>query len=116
MSEDEIEKDYDFARSQYYNLAEKGQEAIDLMLELARESEHPRAFEVLSNMLRQNADITDKIMALQKQKKDVKKNDALVGIPGTVTQNNVFVGSTTDMQRMLQSKMDSMKVIDDDSE
>ena len=50
----EIQDDYDYARSKYYNLAEKGDEAIDLMLDLARESEHPRAFEVLSNMLKQN--------------------------------------------------------------
>jgi len=115
MSKDDIEDDYSFARAQYYNLAEKGQEAIDLMLDLARESEHPRAFEVLSNMLKQNAEIADKLMTLQKQKKEVKKTDT-PELPNSLTQNNVFVGSTTDMQRMLQSKMDSMKVIDDDSE
>lgn len=115
MSNEDIEDDYDFARSQYYNLAEKGQEAIDLMLDLARESEHPRAFEVLSNMLKQNAEIADKLMSLQKQKKEVQKPDTQA-LPNQLTQNNVYVGSTTDVQRMLQSKMQEMKVIDDDSQ
>jgi hypothetical protein len=114
MSKDDIEDDYDFARSQYYNLAEKGQEAIDLMLDLARESEHPRAFEVLSNMLKQNAEIADKLMSLQKQKKDVTKTEAQA-LPNQMTQNNVYVGSTTDIQRMLGDKMQEAKVIDGDS-
>ena len=112
---DDIKKDYEYTRGNLYSIIEKGQEAIDLMLDLARESEHPRAFEVLSNMLKQNAEIADKLMTLQKQKKEVKKTDT-PELPNNLTQNNVFVGSTTDMQRMLQSKMDSMKVIDDDSE
>lgn len=116
MSKDDIEDDYDFARSQYYNLAEKGQEAIDLMLDLARESEHPRAFEVLSNMLKQNAEIADKLMSLQKQKKEVSKPDAQALPNGSITQNNVYVGSTSDVQRMLADKMQEMKVIDDDSQ
>ena len=109
MSKDDLEDDYDFARSQYYNLAEKGQEAIDLMLDLARESEHPRAFEVLSNMLKSNADIADKLMALQKQKKDVQKaeNPAL---PNQMTQNNLYLGSTTDLQRKLIDKMSEMEL------
>jgi len=109
MSKDDIEDDYDFARSQYYNLADKGQEAIDLMLELARESEHPRAFEVLSNMLKQNAEIADKLMALQKQKKDVKKADN-PALPNNMTQNNVYLGTTSDVQRMLQNKMKELEI------
>jgi hypothetical protein len=116
-SNDDIENDYDFARAQYYNLAEKGQEAIDLMLELARESEHPRAFEVLSTMLKQNAEIADKLMTLQKQKKEINRPDTPAALPsGNITQNNVYVGSTSDVQRMLASKMQEMKVIDDDSQ
>ena len=116
MSKNDIDDDYDFARAQYYNLAEKGQEAIELMLDLARESEHPRAFEVLSNMLKQNAEIADKLMHLQKQKKEITKPDSPQALPGSMSQNNVFVGSTTDMQRMLQQKMQEMKVINDDSQ
>ena len=67
----DVKDDYDYARSKYYNLAEKGDEAIELMLELARDSEHPRAFEVLSNMMKQNAEIADRLMELQKKKKEV---------------------------------------------
>ena len=102
MSKKEIQDDYDFARSQYYNLAEKGQEGIDLLLDLARESEHPRAFEVLSNAIRQNSDVVEKLMKLQKDKKDIEHDK--LSLPNSMTQNNVFVGSTTDLQRMLIDK------------
>lgn len=102
MSKKEIQDDYNFARSQYYNLAEKGQEGIDLLLDLARESEHPRAFEVLSNAIRQNADVVEKLMKLQKDKKDIDHDK--LSLPNSMTQNNVFVGSTTDLQRMLIDK------------
>jgi len=103
----EIQDDYDYARSKYYNLAEKGDEAIDLMLDLARESEHPRAFEVLSNMLKQNAEVADRLMELQKKKKELRLIDQkqLPG-NGNMTQNNVYVGSTTDLQRMLHERID----------
>lgn len=107
----DVKDDYDYARSKYYNLSEKGDEAIELMLELARDSEHPRAFEVLSNMMKQNAEIADRLMELQKKKKEVEKVDRdSPMIPG-MTQNNVFVGSTSDLQRKL---LDKMKVIDGD--
>jgi len=73
---DDVNDDYSFARTNYYELVEKGQEAIDLMLDLARESEHPRAFEVLSGMIKNTADVSDKLMHLQKQKKEVDKAEA----------------------------------------
>jgi len=98
----DIQDDYQYARAKYYNLAEKGDEAIDLMLELARESEHPRAFEVLSTMLKQNAEITDRLFALQKQNKELRLSDQKSAPePGSLTQNNVYVGSTTELQRLL---------------
>jgi len=77
------------------------------MLDLARESEHPRAFEVLSNMLKQNAEVADRLMELQKKKKEVRLIDQkqLPG-NGNMTQNNVYVGSTTDLQRMLHERID----------
>ena len=103
MSKSDIKDDYDFARSQYYNLAEKGNEAIDLMMELARESEHPRAFEVLSTAIKQNAEVADKLMRLHKERKDVEA-DPQAALPNSMTQNNVFVGSTADLQRMLIDK------------
>jgi len=110
---DEIQDDYDFARSKYYNLAEKGDEAIDLMLDLARESEHPRAFEVLSTMIKQNAEVADRLMELQKKTKDVRNTEDQKQLPNSMTQNNVYVGSTTDLQRMLHNKIDQKaKTID----
>lgn len=105
-NENEIQDDYDYARSKYYNLAEKGDEAIDLMLDLARESEHPRAFEVLSNMMKQNAEIADRLMELQKKRKEVRLIDQKQLPNGNMTQNNVFVGSTTDLQRMLHNRIE----------
>jgi len=107
----DIDDDYGYARSQYYRLAEQGQEAIEMMMELARESEHPRAFEVLAGMLKQNADITDKLMDLQKKKKDIEKEEkASPSLNAPVTNNNLFVGSTTDLQKMLANKMKDVKV------
>ena len=114
--ENEINDDYDYARAKYYNLAEKGDEAIDLMLDLARESEHPRAFEVLSNMLKQNAEVADRLMDLQKKKKEVRLIDQKQIPNGNMTQNNVYVGSTTDLQRMLHKRIDENAVIDQDSD
>jgi len=109
--ENEINDDYDYARARYYSLTEKGDEAIDLMLDLARESEHPRAFEVLSNMLKQNAEIADRLMDLQKKKKEVRLTDN-PQLPNSMTQNNVYVGSTTELQRMLHDRMNQQKNAD----
>ena len=104
-SDQDIFDDYSYARAKYYNLAEKGDEAIELMLDLARESEHPRAFEILSNMLKQNAEITDRLMELQKKNKELRLSDQKSAPnPEGMTQNNVYVGSTTELQRLLANK------------
>jgi len=115
--ENEVQDDYDYARARYYSLTEKGDEAIDLMLDLARESEHPRAFEVLSNMLKQNAEIADRLMELQKKKKEVRLTDN-PQLPNSMTQNNVYVGSTTELQRMLHDRINekSTTTIDQDDD
>ena len=113
MSKD-IEDDYDFARSQYYNLAEKGNEAIDLMMDLARESEHPRAFEVLSTAIKQNAEVADKLMKLHKERKEVETPTA--ALQNSMTQNNLYVGSATDLQKMLiQKAKEKETVIESDT-
>jgi len=111
--ENEVQDDYDYARARYYSLTEKGDEAIDLMLDLVRESESPRAFEVLSNMLKQNAEISDRLMELQKKKKEVRLTDN-PQLPNSMTQNNVYVGSTTELQRMLHDRIDEKRTIDQD--
>ena len=103
----EIEDDYNFSRETYKELVDKSNKAIDGMMELALQSEHPRAFEVLSNMLKNTSDMTDKLMALHKQKKEVKKKEkgeVQSGPTGSVTNNNVFLGSVTDLQKHLISQ------------
>ncbi len=101
----EIDADYEYARSKYYDMIEKNDEAIDMMMELAREQEAPRTFEVLSNMIKQNSEIADRLMELQKKKIEVEKSEGGLSNPSTLTQNNVYIGSTTDLQRMLLQNM-----------
>ena len=115
VDESEVDTDYNFSRANYYRLAETGQEAIEMMMEVARESEHPRAYEVLANMLKQNAEITDKLVELHKKRKDVVKKEekGQAALPNQQTTNNLFVGSTTELQRMLLNTPDE-KVIDND--
>ena len=111
----EIEDDYNFSRETYKELVDKSNKAIDGMMELALQSEHPRAFEVLSNMLKNTSDMTDKLMALQKQKKEVKKKEkgeVPSGPTGSVTNNNVFLGSVTDLQKHLIAQNAEKNVTD----
>ena len=100
------DQDYENVRKQFFDLASQGDEAISLMLELARESEHPRAFEVLGMLIKQNAEICEKILKLHKTKKEVDKDDvrALAQTKGT-THNNVFIGSTAELQKMLRDEI-----------
>jgi len=115
-NKEQIEDDYDFSRDQYYKLVEKGDEAIDLMLDLARESEHPRAFEVLANMIKTNADIADKLMELQKKKKEVNKEDLRTTPQLGVTNNNLFIGSTKDLSKMIDDRQAAKKVSNDNND
>ena len=96
----DVKDDYEYSREKYKGLLDRGEEALMGMLQLASESEHPRAYEVLSGMLKNMADITDKPMDLQKKTKELTKAEEKEK-PAALTQNNVFVGSTTDLQRML---------------
>ena len=106
-----IKNDYETSRDTYLELIEGGKRGLDLMIEVARESEHPRAFEVLSGMMKNMADISGNLMDMHKKKKEFHTNDkAPVAIEGGTT-NNVFVGSTTELQRMLQDVNDE-KIID----
>lgn len=108
IEEKDIKDDYEFSRETYRDLIRTGTHSLDSLAELARESEHPRAFEVLSKSIKDIADTTEKLMALQKAKKDLTKDEKQEEAR-RVTNNNVFVGSTTDLQRML---MDKNKIID----
>lgn len=104
-----VNTDYEYSRDTYYELIEKGRESLELMIEVARESEHPRAFEVLSGMIKNISDVNDKLMDLNKKNKDIKQDPKQIGQDGGTTNNNVFIGSTADLQRILR---DEEKVID----
>lgn len=113
-NKEHIEDDYTFSRDQYYKLVEKGDEAIELMMDLARESEHPRAFEVLAGMIKTNAEIADRLMELQKKKKDVEKEDGPKMPQLGVTNNNLFVGSTKDLAKMIEDRQAIKTIKQDD--
>ena len=97
----DIKDDYEFSRETYKNLINTRTRSLDILAELARESEHPRAFEVLSQAIKNIGDTTDKLMNLQKAKKELNKEEKEKEDKARVTNNNVFVGSTTDLQRLL---------------
>lgn len=106
----DVKDDYEFSRKTYKDLIYTGTRSMDVLAELARESEHPRAFEVLSQTIKNLGDVTKNLMDLQKSKKDLTVEDEKAK---QVTNNNVFVGSTTDLQRMLLNTDD---VIDAESQ
>jgi len=99
-SSEDIRKDYEYTRGNLYSIIEKGQEAINGILELAQESEMPRAYEVAGQLIKNVSDATDKLMDLQKKLKDVNEEKEQKG-PTTVN-NALFVGSTADLQKMLK--------------
>ena len=105
MSEEKNENydnDYEYSRKVLYDLINKGTDALESMIEVARESEHPRAFEVLSGLIKNTADVNDKLLDLNKKHKDINSKALPTPADGGTTNNNVFIGSTADLQRMLQ--------------
>ena len=106
--EKNIDNDYKYSRDTYYELVEKGKQSLELMMEVARESEHPRAFEVLSGMIKNISDVNDRLMDLNKKKKDIDKKDDVKNVANTT--NNLFVGSTTELQKLLKNESDIVNV------
>ena len=100
-SKDDVTKDYEYTRGNLYYIIEKGQEAINGILELAQESDQPRAYEVAGQLIKSVSDATDKLMDLQKKLKDVNAEEKEKG-PSTVN-NALFVGSTAELAKMLKS-------------
>ena len=98
----DVEKDYKYTRGQLYSIIEKGQEAINGILELAQESEMPRAYEVAGQLIKNVADATDKLMDLQKKLKEVNEEEKTKG-PSTVN-NALFVGSTSELSKLLKAQ------------
>ena len=103
IGEDDIEDDYKYQRDNFYNLVEKGSAAIDGILELAKESEHPRTYEVAGQLIKNVAEVTEKLGDLQEKMRRLKEvpNNA----PRNVT-NALFVGSTKELQKMLKDKIE----------
>ena len=101
LKKDDIEKDYEYTRGNLYSIIEKGEEAINGILELAQESEMPRAYEVAGQLIKSVSDATDKLMDLQKKLKDVEEETQ----KGPSTVNNaLFVGSTAELQKLLKQQ------------
>lgn len=120
---DYVDEDYKKSREIYYDLLEKGTKSLKQMMDVAHESEHPRAYEVLSGMIKNLADVSDKLMDLNKKTKDIKTpnnpgNQQLP--PGQNTTNNIFVGSTSELQKLITSQKEfkdivEAEIINDDS-
>ena len=102
--EEQIQKDYEYSRGQLYSIIERGQEAIDGILELAQESDSPRAYEVAGQLIKNVADTADKLMDLQKKLKEVNKEEK-GSTPTSVTNNAVFLGSTAELQKFIKGSM-----------
>lgn len=90
--------DYEYSRETYYDLIEKGKDALEDMINVARESEHPRAFEVLSGMIKNISDVNDRLMDLNKKKKELDQKDTVKQIEN---QQNNFYLSTAELQKMM---------------
>ena len=98
---DDLENDYKYQRENFYNLVERGTDAIDGILEIARESEHPRTYEVAGNLIKQVAEVTEKLGELQEKMKRLKEVPS--NAPKNVT-NALYVGSTAELQKLLKGK------------
>ena len=101
VGDDDIDKDYAYQRQNFYSLIERGQDAIDGILEIAKESEHPRTYEVAGQLIKSVAEVTEKLGDLQEKMKKLK--DVPNNAPKNVT-NALFVGSTAELQKMLKEK------------
>ena len=99
--EEDIENDYKYQRENFYNLVERGSDAIEGILELAKEGEHPRAYEVAGNLIKQVAEVTEKLGDLQEKMRKLKEVPS--SAPKNVT-NALFVGSTAELQKMIKDK------------
>ena len=101
LTQDDIEKDYEYTRGNLYSIIEKGQEAINGILEVAQDSDMPRAYEVAGQLIKSVSDATDKLMDLQKKLKDVNEEEKKG--PKNVT-NALFVGSTADLAKLIKNQ------------
>ena len=104
---EDVRQDYETTRAQLHNLVMKGQEAVDGILDVARASDHPRAYEVAGQLIKNVGDVADKLIDLQKKMKDLDAEEKKSG-PSTVN-NTMFIGSTADLQKMLKKQKEINK-------
>jgi len=104
---EDLTKDYEYSRAQLYSLVEKGQEAVDGALDVAQQSDSARAYEVAGQLIKHVADTADKLIDLQKKMKDI--DEVKDSKTTNVTNNSLFVGSTSDLQKMLKDTMKKNK-------
>ena len=103
-----IDADFERVGRDLFDLSTQVEEAIELMMELARESEHPRAFEVLAGMFKTTTDMMDQLITLQKKRKELTQSEGQKpGESGNTTNNAIFVGSTTELQKFLSNNNDN---------
>lgn len=107
-----VSDDFEYSRRTYYDLIEKGQAALEQMIDVAQAIEHPRAYEVVSGMIKNISDVNDRLMDLHKKKVSMKKDD---DGPKQITNNtSVFIGSTNDLQKIINDMKDEeAKIIND---
>lgn len=97
---DNVKNDYEYSRDTLYELIEKGKDALENMIEVARESEHPRAYEVLSGLIKNVSDTNDKLMDLNKKQRQMDESETPAQVENQ--QNNYYLGSTADLQKLLK--------------
>ena len=112
MSERNKDDDYEYTRETLYDLIEKGREGIEEMIEVARQSEHPRAYEVLAGLIKDTANTSEKLMDLHRKIQTIDQMMLPAPEKQSNTTNNLFIGSTTELQRMLKDLNNENEVID----
>ncbi len=103
-TKDQLKKDYEYTRGNLYSLIEKGQEAVDGILELAQESDQPRAYEVAGQLIKHVGDVADKLVDLQKKVNEIENPKKSKEV--NTTNNTMFVGSTADLAKFLKQQQD----------
>ena len=101
-TDDKMNKDYEYARSNFYNVIESGTEALEQMLDVAKASEHPRAYEVVSTIMKTLVDANKDLVAMSTKKVESEEKANSESPNGLTTNNNLFVGSTNELQQLLK--------------
>ena len=114
MTDEQKDNDYEYTRETLYDLIEKGREGIEEMIEVARQSEHPRAYEVLAGLIKDTANTSEKLMDLHRKVTQLDQMLLPSPEPQGNTTNNLFVGSTTELQRMLKDLNNAEKEVNPD--